>query len=121
MFFELLAPWANPVCVESRGPLRGSEVGPGGRNTREALAEWLKPLAMTERPRGESHIAAWPEGPPLATTGRPRGERRIAALLESPRSELHGCKALPVGAHMILRNIHGLNVYKGERLRVGLL
>ncbi len=77
MFFEPLAPWANPVCVESRGPLRGSEVGPRGRNTREALAEWLKPLATTERPRGESHMAAW---------------------LESPGSELLECTVLPVRA-----------------------
>ncbi len=67
------------------GALRGSEVGPGGRNTREALAEWLKPLAMTERPRGERRVAAWPHG-------------LIAAWFESPGSEWIECTVLPVGA-----------------------
>jgi hypothetical protein len=113
----------TPGVSRRGGVSAGVMVGPRGRNTKEALAEWLKPLAMTERPRGESHIAAWPEGPPLATTERPRceshiaarlespplattgcptGERRIAALLESTGSELLECTAVPVGAHLIL-------------------
>jgi hypothetical protein len=92
-------PLGPTPCVWSCGGVSaGVEVGPKGRNTREALAEWLKPLATTERPRGERRVAAWLESPPLAMTERPRGESHMAAWLESPGSELLECTVLPVRA-----------------------